>query len=495
MEQTGTGERRTRGLLWVAIAGAVAVRFLWLAGPFIDSWSWRQTDVAAIARNYFTGGFHFAWPQIDWAGDTPGYVGTEFPLLPFLAALAYRLVGVREWIGRSETLLVFLATLPFFYRIVRRVFEARSALWATLFYCFAPLGIVASRAFMPDIPSLGLLLVGLHFFAVWCETRSRRALAWAAVATSVSLLIKLPAAVIGAPLLYLASERFGGRLPRERGLWVFGAVALGPAAIWYWHAREVAEHYYPFHFFGGGGFRIESFGWYARIFWQTVTSTLTPVLAALALAGAWLARAGRGKFARLFHWWLAAMGLFIVIVGWGNRHQWYQLPLVPIAAAFAGYAMARLETRWRTRAGFSFAMSTAVIVALAGCSFFYTRPFYQPTAQSWLDLGVALGRITGPHDLIIAADEGDPTAFYYAQRKGWHFLEDGIYEGVPLDSAQAIANLDKLRARDAAYFAVCKTDLWWLDYYEEFADHLRAVSDEVERTPDFAIYRLHPTRP
>ena len=50
-------------------------------------------DVAAIARNFEQNGFHFAYPQIDWAGDSPGYVGTEFPILPFVAAICYKFVN------------------------------------------------------------------------------------------------------------------------------------------------------------------------------------------------------------------------------------------------------------------------------------------------------------------------------------------------------------------------------------------------------------------
>src|SRR5882724_11232359 len=81
---------------------AVAVRFFLIDQPYIDIWSWRQSDVASIARNFESNGFHFAYPQIDWAGDAPGYVGTEFPILPFVAAVCYKFVGVHEWIGRAQ---------------------------------------------------------------------------------------------------------------------------------------------------------------------------------------------------------------------------------------------------------------------------------------------------------------------------------------------------------------------------------------------------------
>ncbi|HYS94935.1 MAG TPA: hypothetical protein VEL08_00275, partial [Chthoniobacterales bacterium] len=96
--------RATRLAILMSIL-AVAVRLIGVNQPYIDDWSWRQGDVAAIARNYFQGGFHFARPQIDWAGDQPGYVGTEFPVLPFLAAICYKIVGVHEWVGRVQAVI------------------------------------------------------------------------------------------------------------------------------------------------------------------------------------------------------------------------------------------------------------------------------------------------------------------------------------------------------------------------------------------------------
>src|SRR5260370_38619645 len=80
---------------------AVAARLILIDQPYIDHWSWRQSDVAAIARNFEQNGFHFAYPQIDWAGDSPGYVGTEFPILPFVAPICYEFAGVREGIRRK----------------------------------------------------------------------------------------------------------------------------------------------------------------------------------------------------------------------------------------------------------------------------------------------------------------------------------------------------------------------------------------------------------
>jgi hypothetical protein len=48
-----------------------------------------------------------------------------------------------------------------------------------------------------------------------------------------------------------------------------------------------------------------------------------------------------------------------------------------------------------------------------------------PAAASARDLGLELQTKTVPTDLIIAVDNGDPTIFYYAHRKGWHFTFQG----------------------------------------------------------------------
>ena len=61
----------------------------------------------------------------------------------------------------------------------------------------------------------------------------------------------------------------------------------------YWHAHQISEKFYPHHFFGAGGIRIEKFSWY----WKIVRadrdiSSLTPILSVLALAGLFVAPHG-----------------------------------------------------------------------------------------------------------------------------------------------------------------------------------------------------------
>ena len=268
-------------LLWIL---AVAVRLVLIDQPYVDDWSWRQSDVAAIARNFFEGGFRFGYPQIDWAANSAGYVGTEFPILPFLAAICYKFAGIHEWMGRSQSVIFFAISLPFFFLLVREIFDGTTAIWATFFYAFAPLNIFAGRSFMPDVPSLGLGIIGLYFFLRSARDPKPASFYLSAIAISLSILIKATSVVIAAPLLYLAVAEGadhgpdqprhvrGSRSQRQRlHLLAFAAIALLPSVAWYWHAHQIAERYYPHHFFGAGGVRLESFSWYWDIAQQTAT--------------------------------------------------------------------------------------------------------------------------------------------------------------------------------------------------------------------------------
>jgi Dolichyl-phosphate-mannose-protein mannosyltransferase len=510
--------------LWILAVGA---RLILINQPYVDHWSWRQNDVAAIARNFLQNGFRFGYPQIDWAGNGAGYVGTEFPILPFIAAVWYKFAGVHEWIGRIQAIILFAVSLPFFFLLVREIFGSTAAVWASFFYCFAPINVFAGRSFMPDLPSLSLAIVGLYFFLRWVRNakaavfKERRlgqpskfstdgweaVIPWivSATAISLSLLIKITSIIILAPILYLVvaegadlgsdrrSKGEGDRGQRARlQLVLFAAIALVPSAIWYWHADQIAQKFYPHHFFGAGGVRIESFSWYWHIAQQTLVSSLTPLLSLVALVGLFVPQSRDRRYPRLFHWWLAAMIVFVIIVGYGNRHRWYQLPLVPIAAAFAGAGCAfvgsKLSSRFVAITSSIFLASTFLILA-----FVYVRPFYESSASQLRDAGLELKKVTPTDALIVSADMGDPTIFYYAERKGWHFLEqNAIYNGNPDDSEQAIENLERLRRGGATHFVFTRNTFWWLQSYPEFAAHLTNNATLVEATPQFQIYELLP---
>jgi hypothetical protein len=130
------------------------------------------------------------------------------------------------------------------------------------------------------------------------------------------------------------------------------------------------------------------------------------------------------------------------------------------------------------------------VSAFTTLAFRYIQPFYQSSAQLW-HAGLELKKVTPPDALIVAADMGDPTIFYYAERKGWHFPEnDAIYNGTPDDSEQAIENLERLRRRGATHFVFTRNTFWWSQSYPEFVGYLSKHATLIEATPEFSVYTL-----
>lgn len=94
---------------------------------------------------------------------------------------------------------------------------------------------------------------------------------------------------------------------------------------------------------------------------------------------------------------------------------------------------------------------------------------------------------------ILVISKGDIELVTLPGRTGWHFpqLEGGTYAGYhPADSAQAIASLETLREKGAAYLVIPKPAFWWLDYYKDFASHLDAHHGRIREDEFCIVYQL-----
>jgi hypothetical protein len=166
------------------------------------------------------------------------------------------------------------------------------------------------------------------------------------------------------------------------------------------------------------------------------------------------------------------------------------LPLVPVAAAFAGRTFDLVLARITPAYSKIVAAVTSIIffASLSYVSFAYVEPLYRAWGMGSFDAGTEINRISPPQALVIVADGGDPTCLYYSRRKGWHFLESfGI---VPADDQQAITELEKLRKQGGRYLVFPRYTMWWLDYYKDFHEYLDSGYQRVRQTPDYVIFDL-----
>ena len=94
---------------------------------------------------------------------------------------------------------------------------------------------------------------------------------------------------------------------------------------------------------------------------------------------------------------------------------------------------------------------------------------------------------------VLVVSRGDERLLELRGRPSTHFphLEGGVYAGYyPADSVEAIDWLERARQEGAEYLLFPQTSLWWLDHYDEFAEHLRGRYAEVMRGDDCLVFAL-----
>ena len=87
-------DRFDLALLFILLFG-ILLRCQYLDLPMAEAHRWREITNADIARNFAERSMNIFYPQVNWGGAHDPYVGMEFPLMHWIAALFYlgRVIG------------------------------------------------------------------------------------------------------------------------------------------------------------------------------------------------------------------------------------------------------------------------------------------------------------------------------------------------------------------------------------------------------------------
>lgn len=495
--------RRSLLLLFILVAASVLARMPGIQNPMLG---YRPHDTAAVARNFYEHGMHILYPQIDWRGNSAGYVESEFQLYTYSVALLYEVLGPHEVIGRAVSVALYAEACCVLFALVRRLFDDGTALLAVLFYSMSTIVYYYSRSFQPDMLMALSSIVGLYYFWRWTETGTFSTLALSAVGVCVATLIKPFSLYLGLPLLYLAQRAFGWKMLRRQELWLFAITVIAPAVFWYRHSYHLWLDYGNTFGVFGGWVKYKIFPPDLRLTWSAIKELLdnlliliaTPVGCLLMLIGFFRPPPQRNY---LLHVWGAGFMVAILLAAKGIlAHDYYQMPVAFFVAAWMAHGLTSL---WRSNFLSPRILRPMLVVAcLAVVGFSLWRWQIRDarmTPREWDRVAFAsrIARLTGPADPIVMVipyrgtpdlrqhrtTEGeflecDPTDFYRSHRFGWS-----------LDDRLADVNfVETLHSRGARYFATA--------FPEILANHpdLKAALDgrytAVEVTSHWAIYRL-----
>lgn len=315
-----------------------------------------------------------------------------------------------------------------------------------------PMNIYFGRAFMPESAMLCCSVFGIYFFSQWMDKQDLKNFLFAFLFVSFAILIKLPTAYIGLPLLFLALNKYGNKAFINWKIILFVILVFLPVALWYYHAHQLFIN-------GGASFGIWNAGedkwgnfnliitpkFYNDIFLASIAERhLTYAGFVMFLVGLFIKR--QSKQERLFDWWLIAVIVYFLIVAKGNNvHDYYQLPFALPACVFIGKAFAKVIDPDNIRLSFQrsklwFSLTTVVFICLVLLSYFRMENFMskEDVNSPIFKLSNEIQSVSSRDELVITMSSGNPAVLYHTHRKGWvawtvqlndEFLNGKISEG------------------------------------------------------------------
>lgn len=431
----------------------LALRLRGIHAPILDHPGWRQGDTAAIARNFATLDFNPFHPQTDYNGPPPNYVELELQIVPWLAAVGYKLFGIHEIFGRLITIGFSLGTVAVLYFFARWFFASRAAgLIAALAYAVYPGSTYYGRTFMPDTTMAFFLTAAVFASACWiCDDDARfgRRFIYAAILTALALLAK-PVAIVGlvpiaATLVAARGWRATLQAPSTYAFFVLAIVPylaydayVSSIAEWHWASGITRLHVLPSlraALTSRDAFvaKLGDFGGAYSMLATTMIGHLGIGIALVAIVLTTIWRLPKRSPALMWAW-LAAAIVYAYVVVTVERVDYYLYVFLPLAALWTGGFAEALRRTLPTNAR-RIAAAIVPIVAIGAIvdARAVVTPYYAYKKAVYRQAR-ALAATLPPGAIVVMAHY-DPSVLYYIDRKGWQ--EDPI-AWTPFDEESAI---------------------------------------------------------
>ncbi len=96
------------------------------------------------------------------------------PTLPLLISISFIVFGVSEWAVRFIPLTFSIVGVCYFYLVIKKLWNIRVALIASLFYTLTPMFVYFGKLPVPDIPIIGLLIASFYYYLLWLEKNNKK---------------------------------------------------------------------------------------------------------------------------------------------------------------------------------------------------------------------------------------------------------------------------------------------------------------------------------
>ena len=214
---------------------ALAQYFFARPESIVNDWmGWRQADTQTIARNFLHNGGTILYPQINWGGNGPGYVESEFQLYPFLIAAVMRFTGEAEYPGQVLSLIFIGLSALVIYRGLAGYFGYGAGLAGMMVFLTAQGPVHLSTSIQPDALCFLFYAAGFFTFLKYMQETKISFLVWSTIFAVFAGLIK-PTALNLCAIQFLIIIFKDSKQLRNPRVWCSWFITIGIVALYLAH--------------------------------------------------------------------------------------------------------------------------------------------------------------------------------------------------------------------------------------------------------------------
>ena len=239
-------------LVAALLVGIALVRLAWIDAPALDRTVWKEIDYLMISQSFWQNGFDFLRPEIWWPAEEPRVTAMELPLVPFVSALLYAVLGFHPITARLTTLCSFVLMSYYVYRLGRRELGPIVGIAGALLSGLMALRHEFGNFQFSEPPMIALSVAAVFHYAEWLDRRRRLDWLLALAAFSLAVALKLTPLYLLLPLKYLWWRPGRPRRAAPREQLTFVGLSLIVPVLWYAWAYYLGTRFIDvFGIFGG----------------------------------------------------------------------------------------------------------------------------------------------------------------------------------------------------------------------------------------------------
>ena len=263
-------------LQWTVLAliliGCLAVRLITIDVPPLDRTMWKEIDYIEISKNYVKNEFNFFKPEITWPAEPPRVTAMELPLIPFAAAILYKLFGFNVYTVRLIPLISWLGIIVAVFLLSKREFNETVALLSALVAGILPIFHEFRNILFTEPTMILFSVLTLYFYAQWTELKKAKYWILAFVTFTLAIALKLTPLYLLLPLSYVAIRENKYDKKRYREFVFFVCLSLFIPIAWYSYAYYLTKVSIDVFGIFGGHDKMQTFTMLSKPSWYIIMS-------------------------------------------------------------------------------------------------------------------------------------------------------------------------------------------------------------------------------